>query len=56
VAGAWKPIDLMAFLPSGFWVNVLVGDGLIVKKYRKKGVAYAEKCDFRQPPPTTAIF
>jgi hypothetical protein len=51
-----KPIVLMVFLPTGFWVNVLFGKDLSGKNYRKKSGPHLKKHDFRQPPPSTAIF
>jgi hypothetical protein len=44
----------MVILPSEIWANVLVGNGLGLEKYRKNEGPHAEKCKFRQPPPTTA--
>jgi len=46
----------MVFLPTGFCANVLLGNDLSGKKYRKKSGPHLKKHDFRQPPPTTAIF
>jgi len=50
------PQVLMVILPKGFRVDVLMGNGLVIYNYRNKRARYAKKRDFRQPPPTTAIF